>query len=233
MRLGTRADRDEAKPDIEPQPIIGAVSFSLEPQRRSGHRRHAVASHGRADSNDSLEERLWTDASVCAARTRFAGPASGAKATWDDLQLPPVDKALVCGRSRPGARSAQVYERVGLRRTKMSRGLGISALFAGESGTGKTMAAEVLAQRAAARPLPHRSLRRRQQIHRRDREEPAAAVRRRRGRRRDPALRRGRRAVRQAQRGQGQPRPLRQHRGQLSAAAHGGVSRAGDPRPPT
>ena len=56
-----------------------------------------------------------------------------------------------------------------------------------------------------------------------------ARLRRRRGRRRGPAVRRGRRAVRQAQRGQGQPRPLRQHRGQLPAAAHGGVPRPGDP----
>ena len=56
------------------------------------------------------------------------------------------------------------------------------------------------------------------------------ALRRRRGRRRDPVLRRGRRAVRQTQRGQGQPRPLRQHRDQLPAPADGSVSRPGDPR---
>jgi SpoVK/Ycf46/Vps4 family AAA+-type ATPase len=42
-----------------------------------------------------------------------------------------------------GQRS-KVYETWGFRR-KMNRGLGISALFAGESGTGKTMAAEVIA----------------------------------------------------------------------------------------
>jgi SpoVK/Ycf46/Vps4 family AAA+-type ATPase len=39
---------------------------------------------------------------------------------------------------------AKVYDDWGFRR-RMNRGLGISALFAGESGTGKTMAAEVLA----------------------------------------------------------------------------------------
>ena len=55
----------------------------------------------------------------------------------------------------------------------------------------------------------------------------------RRGRRRDPVLRRGRRAVRQAQRGQGQPRPLRQHRDQLPAAADGGVLAAWRSSPPT
>ena len=103
------------------------------------------------------------------------------------------------------------------------------ALFAGESGTGKTLAAEVLARELAPRPLPHRPRRRRQQVHRRDGEEPPPRVRRGRGERRDAPLRRGRRAVRQAQRGQGQPRPLRQHRGQLPAAADGGVPRPRDP----
>ena len=46
---------------------------------------------------------------------------------------------------------------------------------------------------------------------------------------RDPLLRRGRRAVRQALRGQGRARPLRQHRGRLPPAEDGGVSRRGHP----
>ena len=45
----------------------------------------------------------------------------------------------------------------------------------------------------------------------------------------DPPVRRGRRAVRQAERGQGQPRPLRQHRGRLPAPAHGGIPGPRDP----
>ena len=40
--------------------------------------------------------------------------------------------------------AAKVYDDWGFR-ARMNRGLGISALFAGESGTGKTMAAEVIA----------------------------------------------------------------------------------------
>ena len=47
---------------------------------------------------------------------------------------------------------------------------------------------------------------------------------------RDPLLRRGRRAVRQALRGHGRPRPLREHRGRLPAAAHGGLPGRGHPR---
>ena len=57
-----------------------------------------------------------------------------------------------------------------------------------------------------------------------------AAVRRRRVGGRDPVLRRGRRAVRQAHRGQGRARPLRQPRGQLPARAHGALQGPRDPR---
>lgn len=65
-------------------------------------------------------------------------------AIWDELVLPdPQLKTLreivVHVRQR-----ARVYETWGFA-TKGSRGLGISALFVGASGTGKTMAAEVLA----------------------------------------------------------------------------------------
>ena len=50
---------------------------------------------------------------------------------------------------------------------------GLAALFAGPPGTGKTMAAEAIAQRADAAAVPHRPVAGRQQVHRRDREEPA------------------------------------------------------------
>ncbi len=66
------------------------------------------------------------------------------KATWESLVLPPEEIELlhaVCDQVR---QRYGVYEQWGFRQ-RMSRGLGISALFAGESGTGKTMAAEVMA----------------------------------------------------------------------------------------
>lgn len=67
-----------------------------------------------------------------------------AKATWDDLILPPEEKGLLCHLSEQVQGRSLVYDEWGFR-SKMNRGLGISALFAGESGTGKTMAAEVIA----------------------------------------------------------------------------------------
>ena len=64
---------------------------------------------------------------------------------WDDIVLPAAADADCCARSsRRSANAVAVYERWGFA-AKSGRGLGISALFAGASGTGKTMAAEVLA----------------------------------------------------------------------------------------
>jgi len=68
-------------------------------------------------------------------------PAAG----WDDLVLPDSQLATVREIAVHLRRRATVYEDWGFA-SKGARGLGISALFAGPSGTGKTMAAEVLAQ---------------------------------------------------------------------------------------
>lgn len=65
-------------------------------------------------------------------------------AGWDDLVLPPAQKATLRQIGMHVRHRLKVYREWGFA-DKLTRGLGISALFAGESGTGKTMAAEVLA----------------------------------------------------------------------------------------
>ena len=66
------------------------------------------------------------------------------KYNWDDIILPAnLDRQLRDIADQVTYRS-QVYDQWGFG-AKLSRGRGISALFAGPSGTGKTMAAEVLA----------------------------------------------------------------------------------------
>jgi len=65
-------------------------------------------------------------------------------AEWDDVVLPKGQKTVLRDISRQVRHRATVYDKWGFA-GKSERGLGISALFAGESGTGKTMAAEVLA----------------------------------------------------------------------------------------
>jgi ATPase family protein associated with various cellular activities (AAA)/winged helix domain-containing protein len=65
-------------------------------------------------------------------------------ATWDDLVLPEPQRRTLAEIAIHVRHRATVYERWGFA-AKGARGLGISALFSGPSGTGKTMAAEVLA----------------------------------------------------------------------------------------
>jgi hypothetical protein len=66
------------------------------------------------------------------------------KAVWDDLKLPEAEKSLLRQIADQVAQRGVVYDDWGFRE-RMNRGLSISVLFAGESGTGKTMAAEVIA----------------------------------------------------------------------------------------
>jgi len=65
-------------------------------------------------------------------------------ATWNDLVLPGAQIETLRDISAHVRQRMKVYETWGFA-AKSTRGLGISALFAGVSGTGKTMAAEVLA----------------------------------------------------------------------------------------
>ena len=65
-------------------------------------------------------------------------------ATWDDLVLPAGHTGLLHDLVRQVRHRVQVYERWGFG-AGAARGLGVTALFAGESGTGKTLAAEVIA----------------------------------------------------------------------------------------
>jgi len=65
-------------------------------------------------------------------------------ANWDDLVLPEIQGQMLRQLASQVRHRMKVYETWGFS-AKGRRGLGVSALFTGESGTGKTMAAEVLA----------------------------------------------------------------------------------------
>ncbi len=66
------------------------------------------------------------------------------RAGWDDLVLPELQKRTLRQMTAQLRHRMKVYETWGFS-AKGRRGLGVSALFCGESGTGKTLAAEVLA----------------------------------------------------------------------------------------
>jgi hypothetical protein len=109
--------------------------------RASGEEEYAYD----ADGSSMLEERLWDGclASTSPQMDRLAQRLNPV-ATWDDIVLPEEETTLLRQLANQVARRTTVYDRWGFR-GRMNRGLGISALFAGESGTGKTMAAEVIA----------------------------------------------------------------------------------------
>ena len=67
------------------------------------------------------------------------------RAAWDDLVLPDSQKQLLTQIVVHTRRRLEVHGAWGFA-AKGGRGLGITVLFAGESGTGKTLAAEVLAR---------------------------------------------------------------------------------------
>lgn len=66
------------------------------------------------------------------------------KATWDDIVLPTEATTLLHQIADQVRLRTQVYDDWGFR-DKMNRGFGITVLVCGESGVGKTMAAEVIA----------------------------------------------------------------------------------------
>jgi hypothetical protein len=98
-----------------------------------------------AVTDEEVAAGLW---SGCLAQTRVGldqlAQRLDARATWAQLKLPAEEEGLLRQIERQVAHRARVYDTFGFRE-RMRRGLGISVLFAGESGTGKTMAAEVLA----------------------------------------------------------------------------------------
>ena len=65
-------------------------------------------------------------------------------ATWDDLVVPPQQRAALALLSAHARHRVTVYEEWGMRMGRTT-GLGSTAVFGGPSGTGKTLAAEVIA----------------------------------------------------------------------------------------
>lgn len=98
-----------------------------------------------ATSEEPLPQRLW-DACLWATRPQLDTLAQRIepRATWADIVLPETDLRLLRQIADQVRHRSIVYDEWGFAAAR-TRGLSINALFAGESGTGKTMAAEVLA----------------------------------------------------------------------------------------
>ncbi|MEH2273103.1 MAG: ATP-binding protein [Nostoc sp.] len=125
--------------DISPRLLTGQFNLNLVTIEQ-------IAQQVLAETpNPEIPNRLW---SACLGNTRpqldTLAQRLDLKATWDDIVLAPEETNLLHQIADQIRQRSQVYQNWGFDK-RMNRGMGISALFAGESGTGKTMAAEVIA----------------------------------------------------------------------------------------
>jgi ATPase family protein associated with various cellular activities (AAA)/winged helix domain-containing protein len=123
--------------------------FKLSAQKVQAARADALGRQGSSgvDLNGAADfgNALW-DACRLQARPRLDDLAQRIEpaATWNDIVLPESHLQTLRDIAMHVRHRMTVYDTWGFAR-KDGRGLGISALFSGVSGTGKTMAAEVLA----------------------------------------------------------------------------------------
>lgn len=94
---------------------------------------------------ENVEASLW-DACRLQARPRLQDLAQRitSNATWADIVLPALQMNTLQTIAQHLRQRTRVYDDWGFAE-QSNRGLGLSALFAGPSGTGKTLAAEILA----------------------------------------------------------------------------------------
>jgi hypothetical protein len=99
-----------------------------------------------AEANGSPAETLWELCRV-EARPRMDDNAQRItpRAGWNDLVVPPFELELLRDIAAHVRARSRVHESWGLA-DRSARGLSITALFSGASGTGKTLAAEVMAK---------------------------------------------------------------------------------------
>jgi hypothetical protein len=149
------------KPEVLEQFELWRAALGLRAAQTNGQV-EALVSHfhfNRRTINDIAAETLQQHGAAPAelgrvlwrACSREAHPRLGELAQrleplahWEDLVLPEFQVQMLRDLARQVRQRLKVYETWGFA-GKSTRGLGISALFTGVSGTGKTMAAEVLA----------------------------------------------------------------------------------------
>jgi len=113
--------------------------------------RHAAKTHEAASKRKAAPKPPDFEALAWSACRQFARPRMDdlarritSEADWDDLILPEAQKDVLRAIAAQVRQRAMVYGQWGWEKRSGGRGLGVSALFAGPSGAGKTMAGEVL-----------------------------------------------------------------------------------------
>ncbi len=130
----TRRPVAEVAAPPAPGPLAGGLHMSP-----------AIRQDAQVTFDLGLAPSVWTTAQARAARALdgLAQPIHP-QACWDDLVLPEAQTNQLRQLSAFQIHRETVLEKWGFR-AKSARGLGLAALFAGPSGTGKTMAAEIVA----------------------------------------------------------------------------------------
>ena len=146
LRYRASVSFDVAKPTSEEQQVLwkdAGVNGQVEALTSQFDLSAANIRAAAAQSNSP--EEVWT---ACRAQTRprldDLAQWIDTRATWNEIVLPAPQLAMLREIAAHVRQRAKVYQTWGFAQ-KCARGLGISALFTGVSGTGKTMAAEVLA----------------------------------------------------------------------------------------
>jgi SpoVK/Ycf46/Vps4 family AAA+-type ATPase len=136
--------------------VNGDLSIGVDAGTVTGHLRMTPAQIERA-ATAARWNAIAAGRKVTAADLRAGARAQNAaglerlarrvepRVTWDDLVLPPETLRPLRGLAARARHRELVLDEWGLRGRSGGTGHGIAALFAGPSGTGKTLAAEVIA----------------------------------------------------------------------------------------
>jgi hypothetical protein len=135
--------RRTARPGDDAMP--GAIADAIAAQFRLSQPEIETIVAEASAGQDDIGTMIW---GLCRARvrTRLDGLAQRIESRfgWDDLVLPDPEMVTLNTIAAHFRQRTTVYDRWEFA-AKSARGLGVSALFSGPSGTGKTMGAEVLA----------------------------------------------------------------------------------------
>lgn len=148
LRVANARSYDVAPPTVEEREATWRSALGPRGAAMNGELR-TLAGHFRLSPAEirqvAEEEELWEGARR-KARRALDGLAVriDARATWDDLVLPAPQTALLRQLVAHVRQRDKVYRAWGFAGGS-ERGLGVGALFSGASGTGKTLASEVVA----------------------------------------------------------------------------------------